>query len=102
MPQAQGMIAGHGGGNMVGQTASQGQFLAQTQFPTVAATGVMNVTVEPGIGQPPAQCAVTQVRHDEGCGAVVNKARHRIGLIVFSNAIDPVWRCNKVVLIPGD
>uniref|UniRef100_A0A671WFZ0 histone acetyltransferase n=1 Tax=Sparus aurata TaxID=8175 RepID=A0A671WFZ0_SPAAU len=64
MPQAQGMMAGHGGGNMVGQTASQGQFLAQTQFPpgsaAVAATGAMNVTVGPGIGQPPAQAAVTQ------------------------------------------
>ncbi|TNN63110.1 CREB-binding protein [Liparis tanakae] len=61
MPQAQGMIAGHAGGNMVGQTASQGQFLAQTQFPTVAATGVMNVAVGPGVGQPPAQAAVTQL-----------------------------------------
>uniref|UniRef100_A0A671WF85 histone acetyltransferase n=1 Tax=Sparus aurata TaxID=8175 RepID=A0A671WF85_SPAAU len=65
MPQAQGMMAGHGGGNMVGQTASQGQFLAQTQFPpgsaAVAATGAMNVTVGPGIGQPPAQAAVTQL-----------------------------------------
>uniref|UniRef100_A0A8C2WE27 histone acetyltransferase n=1 Tax=Cyclopterus lumpus TaxID=8103 RepID=A0A8C2WE27_CYCLU len=64
MPQAQGMIAGLGGGNMVGQTASQGPFLAQTQFPPgsakVAATGVMNVTVGPGIGQPPSQAAVTQ------------------------------------------
>ncbi|XP_044047240.1 histone lysine acetyltransferase CREBBP isoform X6 [Siniperca chuatsi] len=65
MPQAQGMMAGHGGGNMVGQTASQGQFLAQTQFPpgsaAVAATGAMNVTVGPGMGQPPAQAAVTQL-----------------------------------------
>ncbi|CAB1443227.1 unnamed protein product [Pleuronectes platessa] len=64
MPQAQGMMAGHGGGNMVGQTASQGQFLAQTQFPpgsaAVAATGAMNVTVGPGMGQPQAQAAVTQ------------------------------------------
>ena len=66
MPQAQGMMAGHGGGNMVGQTASQGQFLPQTQFPpgstAGAATGAMNVT---GMGQPPAQAAVTQVRHEE-------------------------------------
>ncbi|XP_033976318.1 CREB-binding protein isoform X2 [Trematomus bernacchii] len=64
MPQAQGMIAAHGGANMVGQTASQGQFLAQTQFPpgstAVAATGALNVTVGPGMGQPPAQAAVTQ------------------------------------------
>lgn len=68
MPQAQGMMAGHGGGNMVGQTASQGQFLAQTQFPpgaAVAATGSMNVTVGPGMGQPAAQAAVTQVRREE-------------------------------------
>lgn len=68
MPQAQGMMAGHGGGNMVGQTASQGQFLAQTQFPpgaAVAATGAMNVTVGPGMGQAPAQAAVTQVRYEE-------------------------------------
>ncbi|KAK1885881.1 Histone lysine acetyltransferase CREBBP [Dissostichus eleginoides] len=65
MPQAQGMIAAHGGANMVGQTASQGQFLAQTQFPpgstAVAATGALNVTVGPGMGQPPAQAAVTQL-----------------------------------------
>lgn len=65
MPQAQGMMAGHGGGNMVGQTANQGQFLPQTQFPpgpAVAATGAMNVTVGPGMGQAPAQAPVTQVR----------------------------------------
>lgn len=64
MPQAQGMMAGHFSGNMVGQTSSQGQFLAQTQFPTgaaVTATGAMNVTVGPGMGQAPAQAAVTQV-----------------------------------------
>uniref|UniRef100_A0A3Q1BGG7 histone acetyltransferase n=1 Tax=Amphiprion ocellaris TaxID=80972 RepID=A0A3Q1BGG7_AMPOC len=64
MPQAQGMMTGHSGGNMVGQTASQGQFMSQTQFPpgsaAVAATGAMNVTVGPGMGQPPAQAAVTQ------------------------------------------
>ncbi|KAM6942282.1 CREB-binding protein isoform 1-T1 [Lycodopsis pacificus] len=69
MPQAQGLIAGHGGGNMVGQTASQGQFLAQTQFPpgstTAAATGAMTVTVGPGIGQPPAQAAVTQQQQQQ-------------------------------------
>lgn len=59
------MMAGHGGGNMVGQTANQGQFLSQTQFPpgpAVAATGAMNVTVGPGMGQAPAQAPVTQVR----------------------------------------
>lgn len=69
MPQAQGMMAGHGGGNMVGQTANQGQFLPQTQFPPgapVAATSAMNVTVGPGMGQPPAQAAVTQVRLEDG------------------------------------
>lgn len=69
MPQAQGMMAGHGGGNMVGQTANQGQFLSQTQFPPgapVAATSAMNVTVGPGMGQPPAQAAVTQVRLEYG------------------------------------
>lgn len=53
---------------MVGQTASQGQFVAQTQFPpgsaAVAPTGAMNVTLGPGMGQPPAQAAVTQVRHE--------------------------------------
>lgn len=63
------MMAGHGGGNMVGQTANQGQFLAQTQFPpgsaAVTATGAMNVTVGPGMGQPQAQAAVTQVRYEE-------------------------------------
>ena len=48
---------------MVGQTANQGQFLAQTQFPPGTATGAINVTVGPGIGQPPAQAAVTQVGH---------------------------------------
>lgn len=65
MPQTQGMMTGHGGGNMVGQTANQGQFLPQTQFPpgpAVAATGAMNVTVGAGMGQAPAQAAVTQVR----------------------------------------
>lgn len=64
MPQAQGMMAGHGGGNMVGQTNSQGQFLAQSQFPTgaaVNAAATMNVTVGTGMGQSPAQAAVTQV-----------------------------------------
>lgn len=67
MPQTPGMMAAHGGGSMVGQTASQGQFLAQTQFPpgsaAVAATGAMNVPVGVGMGQPQAQ-AVTQVRHE--------------------------------------
>lgn len=64
MPQAQGMMAGHFSGNMVGQPSSQGPFLAQTQFPTgaaVNATGAMSVTVGPGMGQAPAQAAVTQV-----------------------------------------
>ncbi|KAI3352943.1 hypothetical protein L3Q82_019524 [Scortum barcoo] len=69
MPQAQGIMAGHGGANMVGQTASQGQFLAQTQFPpgsaAVAAPGAMNVTVGPGMGQPPAQAAVTQQQQQQ-------------------------------------
>lgn len=53
---------------MVGQTANQGQFLPQNQFPPgsapAAATGAMNVTVVPGMGQPQAQAAVTQVRHE--------------------------------------
>ncbi|KAM9314702.1 CREB-binding protein isoform 2-T2 [Pholidichthys leucotaenia] len=65
MPQAQSMMPGHSGGNMVGQTANQGQFLPQNQFPpgsaAVTATGAMNVTVVPGMGQPQAQAAVTQV-----------------------------------------
>ncbi|XP_047434584.1 CREB-binding protein isoform X4 [Mugil cephalus] len=65
MPQAQGIMPGHSGGNMVGQTANQGQFLSQTQFPpgsaAVAATGAMNVNVGPGMGQSPAQAAVTQL-----------------------------------------
>ncbi|XP_034544280.1 CREB-binding protein isoform X3 [Notolabrus celidotus] len=69
MPQAQGIMAGHGGANMVGQTASQGQFLAQTQFPpgsaAVAATGTMNVTVGSGLGQPQAQAAVTQQQQQQ-------------------------------------
>lgn len=93
MPQAQGMMAGHGGGNMVGQTASQGQFLAQTQFPpgsaAVAATGAMNVTVGPGIGQPPAQAAVTQVRHEETQG-------------LWSRSQPcPLWSSYNVVRIPA-
>lgn len=66
MPQTQGMLAGHGGSNMVGQTASPGQFLSQTQFApgsaAVTATSAMNVTIGPGIGQPQAQAPVTQVR----------------------------------------
>lgn len=77
MPQAQGMMTGHSGGNMVGQTANQGQFLPQNQFPPgsapAAATGAMNVTVVPGMGQPQAQAAVTQVRHEWG-GTVVTWA----------------------------
>lgn len=67
MPQAQGMMAGHSGGNIVGQTANQGQFLAQTPFPPgsngVAGTGTIIPTVGPNMGQPQAQAAVTQVRH---------------------------------------
>ncbi|RVE75597.1 hypothetical protein OJAV_G00000580 [Oryzias javanicus] len=60
MPQAQGLMAGHN--NMVGQTASQGQFMTQTQFPTGSgASGAMNVTAGPGMGQPPAQAAITQL-----------------------------------------
>ena len=62
MPQAQGMMAAHGGGSMVGQTAGQGQFLAQNQFPPGSTTtGALNVTVGSGMGQPQAQAAVTQV-----------------------------------------
>ncbi|XP_016890788.1 CREB-binding protein isoform X2 [Cynoglossus semilaevis] len=64
MPQAQGMMAGHSGGNIVGQTANQGQFLAQTPFPPgsngVAGTGTIIPTVGPNMGQPQAQAAVTQ------------------------------------------
>lgn len=65
VPQAQGMMAGHGGGNMVGQTTNQGQFLPQKQFPpgnAAVAAPAMNVTVGPDMGQPQAQAAVTQVR----------------------------------------
>lgn len=61
MPQAQGLMAGHN--NMVGQTASQGQFMTQTQFPPGSgASGAMSVAAGPGMGQPPAQAAITQVR----------------------------------------
>ncbi|XP_044047236.1 CREB-binding protein isoform X2 [Siniperca chuatsi] len=83
MPQAQGMMAGHGGGNMVGQTASQGQFLAQTQFPpgsaAVAATGAMNVTVGPGMGQPPAQAAVTQQQQQQSANLPLNALGPSLG-----------------------
>ncbi|XP_067353867.1 CREB-binding protein isoform X2 [Channa argus] len=76
MPQAQGMIAGHGGGNVVGQTANQGQFLAQNQFPpgsaAVTATGAMNVTVGPGMGQPQAQAAVTQQQQQQNANLPMN------------------------------
>ncbi|XP_078805407.1 CREB-binding protein isoform X4 [Oryzias latipes] len=59
MPQAQGLMAGHN--NMVGQTASQGQFMTQTQFPPGSgASGAMSVAAGPGMGQPPAQAAITQ------------------------------------------
>ncbi|CAL1601790.1 unnamed protein product [Knipowitschia caucasica] len=59
-PATQGMMAGHGTTNMVGQNTNQGQFLPQNQFPpAVAAPGAMNVTVGPGMGQ--AQAAVTQL-----------------------------------------
>lgn len=62
MPQAQGMMAPHVGGSMVGQTAGQGPFLAQNQFPPGSTTtGALNVTAGPGTGQPQAQAAVTQV-----------------------------------------
>uniref|UniRef100_A0A3B5M7E2 histone acetyltransferase n=1 Tax=Xiphophorus couchianus TaxID=32473 RepID=A0A3B5M7E2_9TELE len=64
MPQAQGIMPGHS--NMVGQTPSQGQFLPQTHFTpgsgAVSVSSAMNVTVGPGMGQPPAQAPVTQVR----------------------------------------
>lgn len=67
MPQAQGMIPGHS--NLVAQTANQGQFMCQTQFPpgsgAVAPSNTMNVTVGPSMGQPPAQAAVSQVRNGE-------------------------------------
>ncbi|XP_029951140.1 CREB-binding protein isoform X4 [Salarias fasciatus] len=83
MPQAQGMIAGHSGGNMVGQTASQGQFLPQTQFPpgsaAVAATGAMNVTVGPGMGQPPAQAAVTQQQQQQSANLPMNALGPSLG-----------------------
>uniref|UniRef100_A0A4W6BUD5 histone acetyltransferase n=1 Tax=Lates calcarifer TaxID=8187 RepID=A0A4W6BUD5_LATCA len=58
MPQTQGMMGGHAN-NMVTQTANQGQFMPQGQFPA-AAGGAMNVNV--GMGQPITQAAVTQVR----------------------------------------
>lgn len=65
MPQAQGMLGSHGGGSMVGQTANQNsQFHPpQTPFPP-SASGAMNAN-NLGLGQPPAQAAVTQVR-DKG------------------------------------
>lgn len=66
MPQAQGMLGAHGGGgSMVGQTANQNsQFHPpQTPFPP-SASGAMNAN-NLGLGQPPAQAAVTQVR-DKG------------------------------------
>uniref|UniRef100_A0A1A8AMM4 histone acetyltransferase n=1 Tax=Nothobranchius furzeri TaxID=105023 RepID=A0A1A8AMM4_NOTFU len=62
MPQAQGMMPGHS--SLVAQTASQGQFMPQTQFApgsgAVAVSSAMNVTVGPGMGQPAAQAAVSQ------------------------------------------
>nr|XP_029480216.1 CREB-binding protein-like isoform X1 [Oncorhynchus nerka] len=61
MPQAQGMLGAHGGGgSMVGQTANQNsQFHPpQTPFPP-SASGAMNAN-NLGLGQPPAQAAVTQ------------------------------------------
>lgn len=90
------MMAGHGGGNMVGQTASQGQFLAQTQFPpgaAVAATGSMNVTVGPGMGQPPAQAAVTQVRRKER--RMASSCRPPPCPVM----LPPFWSCYRVALI---
>uniref|UniRef100_A0A1A8F557 histone acetyltransferase n=1 Tax=Nothobranchius korthausae TaxID=1143690 RepID=A0A1A8F557_9TELE len=63
MPQAQGMMPGHS--SLVAQTASQGQFMPQTQFApgsgAVAVSSAMNVTVGPGMGQPAAQAAVSQL-----------------------------------------
>uniref|UniRef100_A0A4W5K6K0 histone acetyltransferase n=1 Tax=Hucho hucho TaxID=62062 RepID=A0A4W5K6K0_9TELE len=67
MPQAQGMLGAHGGGgSMVGQTANQNsQFHPpQTPFPP-SASGAMNAN-NLGLGQPPAQAAVTQVRDGWG------------------------------------
>ncbi|XP_041723152.2 CREB-binding protein isoform X2 [Coregonus clupeaformis] len=60
MPQAQGMLGARGGGSMVGQTANQNsQFHPpQTPFPP-SASGAMNAN-NLGLGQPPAQAAVTQ------------------------------------------
>ncbi|XP_048847008.1 LOW QUALITY PROTEIN: CREB-binding protein-like [Brienomyrus brachyistius] len=55
MPQHQSMMGNHAN-NMVGQTASQAQFMPQTQFPP--ASGTMNVNV--GLGQSVGQAAVTQ------------------------------------------
>ncbi|KAG5832615.1 hypothetical protein ANANG_G00292980 [Anguilla anguilla] len=60
MPQAQGMMGNHAG-SMVGQTASQAQFMAQTQFP--ASSGGVNVNMV--LGQPAAQAAVTQQQQQQ-------------------------------------
>uniref|UniRef100_A0A8C5CDG8 histone acetyltransferase n=1 Tax=Gadus morhua TaxID=8049 RepID=A0A8C5CDG8_GADMO len=60
MPQAQGMMAAHVGGSMVGQTAGQGPFLAQKQFPPSSTTGALNIPGGPGMVLPQAQAAVTQ------------------------------------------
>ncbi|XP_059904020.1 CREB-binding protein isoform X4 [Gadus macrocephalus] len=60
MPQAQGMMAAHVGGSMVGQTAGQGPFLAQKQFPPGSTTGALNIPGGPGMVLPQAQAAVTQ------------------------------------------
>ncbi|XP_056442784.1 histone lysine acetyltransferase CREBBP isoform X3 [Gadus chalcogrammus] len=61
MPQAQGMMAAHGGGSMVGQTAGQGPFLAQKQFPPGSTTGALNIPGGAGMVLPQAQAAVTQL-----------------------------------------
>ncbi|XP_027872979.1 CREB-binding protein isoform X1 [Xiphophorus couchianus] len=74
MPQAQGIMPGHS--NMVGQTPSQGQFLPQTHFTpgsgAVSVSSAMNVTVGPGMGQPPAQAPVTQQQQQPNANLPMN------------------------------
>ncbi|KAJ8398757.1 hypothetical protein AAFF_G00419540 [Aldrovandia affinis] len=67
MPQAQGIMGNHAN-NMVGQTANQAQFVAQTQFP--ASSGGMNVNVV--LGQPAAQAAVTQQQQQQNVNLPLN------------------------------
>ncbi|KAL4648694.1 CREB-binding protein-like isoform X3 [Arapaima gigas] len=58
MPQTQGVMGSHGN-NMVGQTASQAQFMTQAQFPPSG--GAMNV----GLGQPGTQAVVSQQQQQQ-------------------------------------